>query len=165
TNRLTAPSTLTVPTNANSSFIRKLSVPSAGASSMDLCLERSSEGNPHLRNSAGGHVDVSHLRTPVEEFDRELLGPGGHVGDPETPFIADHGVVRVLHDENARAHPLVHLAENLHVSGTIEKDAFGLTASVTTEVESLRSRVRKNVVKERILVWELHFGADGYDEQ
>src|SRR5437867_5211781 len=108
------------------------------------------------RRVAGLHADVvGHGSDSLVPSDDGVLSRRDVVDDEPARGVGLREQ-RILEDEDDRAHVGVDVAEHLNDAGTLEHERLRRAAGITAEVKLLRAREREDVVKDAVLVREVH---------
>src|ERR1700730_13846939 len=96
--------------------------------------------------------------------DVQLIASIGNIRDGDASSRIRQSKIRSVHGNDGRAHLRVNVAEQIAYSYAVKAHCLAGSGFIESKVESLPIKKRKNVVEERVSVWELDAGARLNDE-
>src|ERR1700737_1706054 len=91
--------------------------------------------------------------------DVQLIASIGNIRDGDASSRIRQSEIRSIYSNDRRAHLRVNVAEQIAHSYAIKAHCLAGSGLIESKVESLPIKKRKNIVEERVSVWEVHAGA------
>jgi hypothetical protein len=86
----------------------------------------------------------------------QVITAGRNVPQPKASGTIGDGEIRVFKYQNDGTHVRVDVAEDLYNPRPLERDGSNLVFRIAAQVKAPSTGKGKNIMKERVTVWEIH---------